>query len=364
MAGVEVTAEYFGGAMGRGWDAAGAQVHRERNARWRHVASDIAARGGLDIIFMVALDDVLEQETLYHFKSLNAKLVLYVTDMLAQWYRVLRSVRAMDLVCYGSKHHLDFYERMGIRLLKFGFAAIPPDSQEMSVPLVRYEGVLFTGSPWPYRQMVLRKIADAKIPLRIYGHNWDRKEPWDTTPGKWRKTLHDIRWYLLPRLREEGPHILGELLRRYIVPHTAPPVRTEKLPPEVVQGEYKSGEFVPLTRGAAINLGFTQMASDALKEYPRMIRLREFEIPMIGGFYLTQNCSELADYYVVDREIAVWDTAKDVVEKCRYYLAHPNERAEIAEAGRRRALENHTWTARFSLLAAELGMMLPGQDGQ
>ncbi len=361
MAGVDVTVEYFGGAMGRGWDAAGLQAHRDRNARWRHVASDIAAHGGLDLVFMVALDDVLEAKTLQHFKSLGTKLVLYVTDTLTQWYRVSRSIGFMDLVCYGSEDHLESYRRMGIPLLKFGFAAIPPDSQQLSVPPVHYEGVLFTGSPWPYRQMVLQKIAAAGLPLRIFGHSWDRKDPWDDIPGRWRKTLHDIRWYLLPRLREEGPGLLGDLFRRYALPNRTPPVRAEKFPAGVIQGVYKSEEFVALIRGAAINLGFTQMPLDVTKEYPRMIRVRDFEIPVTGGFYLAQNCPELGKYYDIGREVAVWDTAKDVVERCRYYLARPEERARIAKAGRQRVLANHTWRHRFSIIAARLGMQLPGQ---
>ena len=43
MTGATVVVEHFGSTMGRGWDAAGASEHRERNARWRKVASGMAA---------------------------------------------------------------------------------------------------------------------------------------------------------------------------------------------------------------------------------------------------------------------------------------------------------------------------------
>jgi hypothetical protein len=253
---------------------------------------------------------------------------------------------------------------MGVPLLNFGFAALPPTPLELSAPPISYDGILYLGSPWLYRQMILQQLADANLPLRIYGHNWDRREPWPRTPGKWRKALHDTRWYLVPRLREEGGHLLGEFIQRYFLPNKEPAVRDEYLRPGIVQGPFKKDEFVALARGAAINLGFTHMMSDVAQEYPRMIRLREFEVPMCGGFYLTQNCPELSKYYEVGREIAVWETAKDVVEQCRYYLAHPEERARIAEAGRQRALGHHTWVHRFSRMASELGMQLPCESAQ
>ncbi len=358
MTGAEVTVEHFGTTMGRGWDAAGEREHRERNVRWRQVASAIAANGGLDLVFMVALDDVLENQTLVHFKTLGAKLVLFQTDMLAQWYKVIRIVPYMDLVCYGSKDHLDFFRRRGIPLLDFGFAAIPPAPEELASEPIRFDGILYTGSPWPYRQRVLQKLASEKFPLRIYGHSWDRKGGWPATPGKFKKMLHDIRWYLPARIREEGLDIAATVWRR-LFPNRQPAVQIEKLPPDVVSGRYDESQFVPLVRGAAINLGFTQMLLDVTKEYPRMIRLRDFEIPIAGGFYLAQYCPELADYYEIGREIAVWDTVKDVVERCRYYLDRPDERMRIAEAGRLRALANHTWVHRFARMADELGMRLP-----
>lgn len=357
MSGAEVTVEHYGTTMGRGWDAAGEREHRERNARWRETASALAAGGGLDLVFLVAFDDVLESATLRHFRSLGAKLVLYHTDMLTQWYKVLRISRLVDLMCCGSLDHARFFERRGVPLLHIGFAALPPAAEELAAPVQRYDGVLYAGSPWPYRQRVLDEIARAGLPLRIHGHSWQRTGGWPRTPGRWRKMAHDLRRYLAPRLQEEGLALAAELGRR-LVRRGGPAIR-HALPAGVVAGAYRAEQFVPLVRGAAVNLGFTQMPLDPDREYPRMLRLREFEIPMTGAFYLTQSCPELGLYYDVGREIAVWDTARDVVERCRYYLAHPQERADIAQAGRRRALANHTWLHRFAALAARVGMRLP-----
>lgn len=359
MTGATVAVEHFGSTMGRGWDAAGAREHRERNARWRKVASDMAAAGGLDLVFLVALDDVLEDDTLICFRKLGAKLVLYHVDMLGQWYRSIRTSRFMDLICYASADHVGFFRKRGIRTLQLGFGAIVADGGEAdSAPPKPYDGVLYLGSPWPYRQRVLQRIARAGMALRIHGNNWHSQRPWPATPGSRKKLAHDLRAYLLPRLREEGWPMVRRLAQRCLG-RNRPIVDTAAFPDGVICGPYETHDFAALVRGATINIGFSQMDADPHCEWPRQLRLRDFEIPACGGFYLAQSCPELALYYEIGREIAVWDCAADVVERIRYYLARPEERAAIARAGRRRVERNHTWLHRFAAMAEALGMTLP-----
>jgi spore maturation protein CgeB len=360
MTGATVAVEHFGSTMGRGWDAAGAREHRERNARWRKIASGMAAGGGLDLVFLVALDDVLEEETLIHFRKLGAKLVLYHVDMLSQWYRSIRSSRFMDLICYASADHVKYFQARGIKTLRLGFGTIVPPLDLGDTPPVRYDGVLYLGSPWPYRQRVLSEIAQAGIALRVYGNNWHAERPWPATAGARKKLMHDLRAYLLPRLRQEGLPLLRGMARRWSGRDRAT-VNAAALPAGVICGRYETDEFAALVRGAAINIGFSQMDADPRRERPRQLRLRDFEIPACGGFYLAQSCPELSLYYEIGREIAVWDSAADVVERIHYYLARSDERAAIAQAGRRRVLLNHTWLHRFTSIAEALGMDLPAK---
>ena len=360
MTGATVVVEDFGSTMGRGWDAAGEGQYRERNARWRKTASEMAATGGLDLVFLVALDDVLEDETLIHFRNLGAKLVLYHVDMLSQWYRSIRSSRFTDLICCASADHVDFFRKQGLRTLQFGFGVVPQSSIERQPEAIPYDGVLYLGSPWPYRQLALNRIAKAGLPLRIYGNNWHSDAPWPATAGAVRKLAHDLRWYLFPRLREEGLPFLGRIVRR-VIDRNQSIVHLNEFPSGVICGRYETDQFGSLVRGAAINVGFTQMDIDPRREYPRQIRLRDFEIPAAGGFYLAQSCPELTLYYNIGHEIAVWDRLEDLLDRIRYYLARPHERASIADAGRRRVLHNHTWLHRFARMAAELGMRLPVQ---
>jgi spore maturation protein CgeB len=80
------------------------------------------------------------------------------------------------------------------------------------------------------------------------------------------------------------------------------------------------------------------------------VNKRTFELAGIGAFQLTDERAALAQYFEPGREIATFTGRADLLEKIRHYLARPDERARIAEAGQRRAHRDHTFSARLSQL--------------
>jgi spore maturation protein CgeB len=87
----------------------------------------------------------------------------------------------------------------------------------------------------------------------------------------------------------------------------------------------------------------------ALDKQPRrdQIKGRNFEVPGCGGFLLTQRVPHLEDYFVEGEEIGVFDGEDDLVRQIDRWLAHPEERAQVAGAGYRRVLAEHTYDHRF-----------------
>lgn len=90
---------------------------------------------------------------------------------------------------------------------------------------------------------------------------------------------------------------------------------------------------------------------------PPQIKGRNFEVPGCGGFLLTERVPHLERYFVLDREVAVFDGPDDLLEKLRYWLEHDAERRVVAEAGYRRVLAEHTYDHRFTAIfdALDLG---------
>jgi len=88
------------------------------------------------------------------------------------------------------------------------------------------------------------------------------------------------------------------------------------------------------------------------------IKGRNFEIPGAGGFLLTSDADGLGEYFVPGKEIGLFRSTEDLLDRIRYYLAHHDERESVRRAGHARALRDHTYERRFRDLFATLGFGL------
>jgi hypothetical protein len=364
--GCSVEEFFYGTHMGKSWDRDGTAENRAINAQLWATAQRLKSEGRLDLVFMVIYDDVLDVDTAKKLRSLGVPLVNYHVDLVGQWYRVLRTAKYFDRIACAHRDHWGALVRAGARPYYMPMAANPlPEPGAVALPEFAFPGVLYLGSPMPYRRQVLGELIADGLATRIYGHNWDivrdaaraGKDVLDPqSPGK---NLHDARHYLLARIREEGPGAILASLRGRLQRSRQIDEAGGDFPPGVLRGVYASEDFVPLVRGAGINLGFTHfLGTPGTASERRQVRLREFEIPMAGGFYLTQDCPQLRELFEVGRHIDTWDNAGDLQEKCRHYLDHDDLRRRMAQEAQAHCLANHTWERRMADLLADLG--LPG----
>jgi spore maturation protein CgeB len=86
------------------------------------------------------------------------------------------------------------------------------------------------------------------------------------------------------------------------------------------------------------------------------IKGRTFEVPGSGGFLLTDRVPHLEDYFELDREVGVFDSTEDLIERVGWWLDHPDERQAVADAGYRRVLAEHTYDHRFEQIFATIGL--------
>lgn len=112
-------------------------------------------------------------------------------------------------------------------------------------------------------------------------------------------------------------------------------------------------EMIDMFRTSRINLNLTASSNAGQRN---QIKGRTFEIPGCGGFQLSEYAERIEEFFVPDKEIALYRTSAEMVEKIRYYLSHDDERKAIADAGYRRALRDHTYEQRFKTLFTEMGM--------
>lgn len=75
-----------------------------------------------------------------------------------------------------------------------------------------------------------------------------------------------------------------------------------------------------------------------------------FEATGCGALLLTDWKQNLGELFEVGKEIETYRTPQELIEKLRYYLTHEKQRQEIAQAGQRRTLLDHTWEGRMKTL--------------
>ncbi|MBD3315084.1 MAG: glycosyltransferase [Chitinivibrionales bacterium] len=74
--------------------------------------------------------------------------------------------------------------------------------------------------------------------------------------------------------------------------------------------------------------------------------MRIFETTGSGVFLLTEYHDNLSRYFEPGKEVATFTDKNDLVDTIRYYLAHPDQREEIARRGRERCLREYSMARR------------------
>lgn len=77
------------------------------------------------------------------------------------------------------------------------------------------------------------------------------------------------------------------------------------------------------------------------------INVRAFELCGAGGFQMINYRKSLDDLYKINRELVIYETFEELVEKIDYFLENPERRNEIAVKGYERSHLDHTYEIRI-----------------
>ncbi len=193
---------------------------------------------------------------------------------------------------------------------------------------------------WTSTEDALKKYCvEGGLPLYLpEGANPDVHRPYDEG-----KTI-DVSF--VGQCYGKRPHIIQKLRERGI--------GVEAFGAGWPRGALTHEEMVRLYSRSRINLGFGSVDGHG---DTFCLKGRDFEIPMSGGFYLTEYHDELKLAYEPGKEIATYNDFDDLVEKIEYFLANPDKREEIRRRGFERARRDHSWEKRFERVFALLGVI-------
>lgn len=326
-----------------------------KNLDLLELAKNLNQRSGLDLIFCYVYDDFLLPETARALAALDVPMVNYNVDMVNQWYRQTRTAKYFTRMLCAQRENMDQLARYNPQVLYFPMAGrVVREQPDLPCNFKPAAPVTFLGTPNIHRAAVLSRLHADGVPLAVYGKYWKEKRQASKSPGL-EKTFRDIVHYGIPKLRSEGITGLSEAFIRRFTHRTS--VLSCQLPESVIHGILPENCLDALFAESQINLGFTRMTGDDPDLRGKThTKLRDFEVPLAGGFYLVERVPEYSELFKTGVEVETWETVAELSEKIRYYLDHIDKRNEIAVAGKRRAVADHTWEKRFSMLFADLGI--------
>lgn len=115
---------------------------------------------------------------------------------------------------------------------------------------------------------------------------------------------------------------------------------------ELVGVTYRGGvdywsEMPKVFHASQINLNFT------IPNIKSGLPLRVWDILGSKGFLMTNYQAELPLYFEEGKDYVCFESEKELVEKCGYYLRHEEERRQIAENGYQKVKAQHTYVQRI-----------------
>lgn len=117
---------------------------------------------------------------------------------------------------------------------------------------------------------------------------------------------------------------------------------TARIPNIINKGPADSQSMMPkIFNCSKINLNMTS------RTIQTGIPQRIFDIMGVGGFVLTNYQSEIPEYFEIGRELEVYESQQDLIEKIDYYLKHEKNRCEIAKNGEKKVNHMHTYENRL-----------------
>jgi hypothetical protein len=212
----------------------------------------------------------------------------------------------------------------------------PPGIEDLPMPTVCWLGDIHLGNWW---QQVARFFDVVFLPHKDYVEGFHRVV--GHTQVYW------LPLYISPHIREHPglPRIYEVgFVGNLVWAHRRTP-RARRL--RLLSERFRMNELYRFYTHQELSQVYSQSRIVVNITIGGDINLRLFEGTACGALVLTDSeANGLGELFEVGRELVVYQDDADLLDKVAYYLAHEDERAQIARAGQQRTLTDHTYTRR------------------
>ena len=101
-------------------------------------------------------------------------------------------------------------------------------------------------------------------------------------------------------------------------------------------------EMPKIFHASKINLNMT------MRPIETGLSLRIWDVLGCGGFLISNYQAEIPEYFEIGKDLEVYESTEDLINKIDYYLRHDEERMEIAINGYEKVAKYHTYEVRLA----------------
>jgi spore maturation protein CgeB len=303
-----------------------------------------------DLFYSYFVDDDIEPAVIDQIRKAGVLTVNFSCNNTHQFYLTEKIASHFDYNLHSEKTAGVKFKAIGANAIWFQMAANPKFYRPIEVE--KTMDVMFIGAEYARRLYYIWNLLENRVNVHVYGPGWSASGRTKAL-GTIKKELARIR-----NIAKAAVSLSAENRARL----TARIAHSDAL--KQMQTKYNNNLHLPMSDNemvlkynqSKIALGFLEvyLNHDYSKTPAQHLHLREFEAPMCGVLYCTNFSDELAEFYEPDREVVIFRSEYELVDKVKYYLAHPNEADKIRKAGYQRAIKCHTYHRRFEELFAKL----------
>lgn len=310
----------------------------------------------IDLFFSYFYDACVLPEAIEEIKLLGIKTVNWYCNGSYQLHLVSEISPHYDFCLVPEKFRLEDYRELGANPIYSQEAANPNIYKPYNLPC-EFD-VTFVGQAYGDRPAYIKYLLESGIDVRVWGYGWQHYTEGVgkfSKPSVWRRYRDIARKLLTIEGQRRAIHRLAERFQKPADTWISPVV--VRLPQRVVGDILSDIQMIQMYSRSKINLGFSSCGNThTTDDRILQIRLRDFEVPMSGGFYMVEYMEELEEFFNIDKEIVCYRSAEELADKIKFYLANEKSREKIRLAGYQRCLKDHTWHKRFQLAFTTMGL--------
>lgn len=243
----------------------------------------------------------------YQMRKMRIPVGIWVVDDPYRLQTHKDLVKPYNLVITQDSNSVSYYQDQGKKVIHLPLAVNPDKYRPMKVDEKYKSDLCFVGSAFPIRIRYFDQLTPILLSnkTKIFGQWWEKLKNYSKLKGC---------------------------------------ISNKPIPPE---------EVIQYYNGAKIVLNIHRTNNDR-QDNPRNIAAytpnnRTFEIAACRSFQLATWRRDLYDHFSED-EMASFRNLRDLEDKIRYYLAHENERQNMAVKAYQRVLRTHTYQERLITL--------------